>query len=157
MKISPSELGPRLGDEDEELQEQQKEEFVAFCRVYSGRIESGKQVKFVSCKRDLFHVYPLLIAPSIIDNLITYQRYLFVSDQGTKREHNYTFCKIFATLLRVYNAGLVAKFNESLRPGLCAGTSSRSTYDSIAGVKHPRCQCARGQGCSGSDVPNDGR
>ena len=72
MKISPSELGPRLGDEDEELQEQQKEEFVAFCRVYSGRIESGKQVKFVSCKRDLFHVYPLLIAPSIIDNLITY-------------------------------------------------------------------------------------
>ena len=43
------ELGPREEAGEETPQEKQKEEFVAFCRVYSGRIEPGKQVGADRC------------------------------------------------------------------------------------------------------------
>ena len=39
-----TELGPKEESEDLGEKEEEKEHFVAFCRIYSGRIEPGKQV-----------------------------------------------------------------------------------------------------------------
>ena len=45
--LVPTELGPREEAGEETPQAAEKEAFVAFCRIYSGRIEPGKQVRTV--------------------------------------------------------------------------------------------------------------